>query len=297
MFGSLAEPRSGAAEMPSGIARASDAALQRSIRSKGQLDLAFIQSGTSTVLARRGQAGCLRVHLPRVESQDEMPCPVIINTAGGITGGDRLDQHLSWGQETAAIATTQAAEKVYRSLSSDAVITTELAVERGARAEWLPQETILFDRARLHRETRVVLSEGASFLGVEAVVLGRKAMGEKVRKGLLLDRMQIRRCGRLVYSDVVKLDGDIAARLSSAATGNRASAMAVIILVAEDAATRIDAVRSTLEEALGLTAASTWNGLLAVRLLAPDSETLRHDIALALAPLRGGRSLPRVWRC
>jgi urease accessory protein len=264
------------------------------LRSEGVLDLSFRKRGSTTAIARSYQAGCLRMR--RVE-EDGSPCAVLINTAGGVAEGDRLDQRIAWEEGAAATVTTQAAEKIYRALSAGCAISTKLSVARGAWAEWLPQETILFDRARLRRDAQIVLAEDVTFLGVEAIVLGRAAMGEAVTAGSLRDRMRIWRGGRLIYADSLALEGDIAALMDRAAIGGGARSMAVIVHASAEAAALRDPVREALENAAGLAAASCWNGLLAVRLLASDGEVLRRDIALALSVLRQGRPLPRVWRC
>ena len=269
----------------------------RSLRSQGAVDISFRNREGRSAIDRSFQSGCLRMRLPRAESAGEAPCAVLMNTAGGVAEGDRLDLRVRWGRDTLATVTTQAAEKVYRALAAGCAISTELTVERGARAEWLPQETILFDACRLRRDARIVLEEDVTFLGVEAVVLGRAAMGETMRSGSLRDRMRIWRNGRLIYADTLALDGDIAALTQRAAIGGGARAMAVIVHASDSAAALLDPVRDALADARALAAASSWNGLLAVRLLAPDGETLRHDIALALSALREGRPLPRVWRC
>lgn len=276
-------------------------AVQRSIRSHGVLDIAFRGGHHRHSLARSFQSGCLRLRMPRPEGPEDTPSAVIINTAGGITGGDRLRQSLRWTGGARVAVTTQAAEKVYRALSHAgapaAAIETTLQVERGAHAEWLPQETILFDGSRLRREAQVLLDEDVTFLGVEALVLGRAAMGETLRSASLSDRLRIWRGGRLVYADALMLDGEIDGLMRRAAIGAGARAMAVIVNAAPGAPARIGDVREALAGARGQAAASAWNGLLAVRLLAPDGESLRHDIATALAVLRDGRPLPRVWRC
>jgi urease accessory protein len=269
----------------------------RSLRSQGAVDISFRKREGRSAIDRSFQSGCLRMRLPRADSAGEAPCAVLMNTAGGVAEGDRLDLRVRWGRDTLATVTTQAAEKVYRALAAGCAISTELTVERGARAEWLPQETILFDACRLRRDARIVLEEDVTFLGVEAVVLGRAAMGETMRAGSLRDRMRIWRNGRLIYADTLALDGDIAALTQRAAIGGGARAMAVIVHASDSAAALLDPVRDALADARALAAASSWNGLLAVRLLAPDGETLRHDIALALSALREGRPLPRVWRC
>lgn len=273
------------------------AAVPHSLRSHGVLDLSFRQRGVRSVVDRSYQSGCSRMRLPRGEAADEAPCAVLINTAGGVAEGDQIDQTITWGEDTFVTVTTQAAEKVYRALADGSAINTRLTVERGATAEWLPQETILFDNCRLRRDAQVVLAEDVTFLGVESVVLGRTAMGEDVRQGSLRDRMRIWRNGRLVYADTLALDGDVAALMQRAAIGGGARGMAVIVHASAGAKALLDPVRDALEGAAGLAAASSWNGLLAVRLLAPDGEVLRHDVALALAALREGRPLPRVWRC
>ncbi len=264
------------------------------LRSQGLLDLSFRNREGRTAIDRSYQAGCLRMRAPRGESS---PCAVLINTAGGVAEGDSLDQRIAWGEDTVATVTTQAAEKIYRSLAAGCRISTRLTVARGARAEWLPQETILFDAARLRRDAQIILEDDVTFLGLEAVVLGRTAMGETVRSGSLRDRMRIWRGGRLIYADALALDGDIAALMQRAAIGGSAKGMAVIVHASAGAPALLEPVREAISGAAGLAAASTWNGLLAVRLLAPDGEALRHDIALALAVLREDRPLPRVWRC
>ncbi|HEY0957998.1 MAG TPA: urease accessory protein UreD [Novosphingobium sp.] len=268
-----------------------------SLRSRGDLDLFFCNREGRSRINRAYQSGCLRMRLPRTEAAAERPCAVIINTAGGVAGGDRLDQRIAWGEGAIATVTTQAAEKVYRALAEGAEIATRLEVGAGADAEFIPQETILFDQSRLRRDTQVLLAGNVTFLGLEAVVLGRAAMGETMRRGMLRDRLRIWRGGRLIYADTLTLDGEIDALMRRAAIGDGARGMAVIVHASATAESLRDPVREALENASGLAAASCWNGLLAVRLLAPDGEILRHDIALALGALRQGLPLPRVWRC
>lgn len=280
-----------------GNTQAPDKAVPALLRSSGAVDLAFEQRHGRTRATHTYQAGCLRLRMPRTEHATEAPYAVLINTAGGLAEGDRLDQRIRWGENAVATVATQAAEKVYRALADGSQIHTRLDVERGAHAEWLPQETILFDNARLRRDCRIVLAEDVTFLGVEAIVLGRQAMGENVRSGTLQDRMRIWRNGRLVYADTLSLDGDIARLMQNASVADGARAMAVLVHASDRSASYLEPVREALKGARGLAAASAWNGLLAVRMLAPDAQTLRHDIAAALAVLREGRPLPRVWKC
>lgn len=272
-------------------------AVPHSMRSQGRLDVSFAAKGGLSFVRRSFQSGCLRMRQPRPEGGDIGPAAVLINTSGGLAEGDRLEQSITWESGSAATVTTQAAEKVYRALATGSVIDTRIDVAEGAHAEWLPQETIIFDQARLHREARIMLADGVSFLGLEAVIFGRAAMGERIRGGALSDRMRIFRNGRLIYADALEIAGDVDALMRKSAIADGARAMAVLVHASPEAAGLLSAVRNALGSARGRAAASSWNGLLAVRLLAPDGASLRHDIAAALAVLRGGRPLPRVWRC
>lgn len=269
-------------------------AVPKTLRSQGVLDLSFQRDGAGTAIGRSYQQGCLRM---RRVADGERTCAVVLNTAGGVAEGDVLRQSIAWDEGAIATVTSQAAEKIYRAMSEGSSISTRLTVARGAHAEWLPQETILFDDFRLRREAQILLAEDVTFLGVEALVLGRAAMGETVRSGSLRDRLRIWRNGRLIYADTLALEGDIARLMDRSAVGNGARAMAVIVHASAGAEALRDPLREALADADGIAAASCWNGLLAVRLLAPDSEILRRDIALALSVLRHGRALPRVWRC
>jgi urease accessory protein len=267
-----------------------------SVRSRGIFRVGFARGADRTTVSDFYQSGCLRVRLPRSTAGAD-PCAVMLNSSGGLADGDRLSQNVTWGEGARASVTGAAAEKVYRAMADGARIETRLAVGAAADAEWLPQETILFDRARLTRDTRVTIAGDGAFLGVEAVLLGRMAMGEAMVEGALHDSWRIWREGRLVYADALRLDGPVERRMARAAIGSGARAMAVLIHVSRRAASLLGNVREALAGALGTAAASAWNGMLVVRLLARDGALLRHDMLRALAALRGGLPLPRVWSC
>jgi len=266
------------------------------VRSRGEIRLGFRVQDGRTRIGAGYQGGCLKFRIPRAAPRETV-CAVLLNTSGGLAGGDRLVQRVDWGARSAAILTTQAAEKIYRAVDEPATIETRLHVGEDARAEWLPQESIVFDSARLVRDTQVRLAANADFIGIEAVVLGRTAMDEVVETGLLSDRWRIWREGKLIYADALRLDGRIDEQMRQPAIGAGARAMAVIVVAAPRAASMLAPLRLALEGARGMAAASSWNGMTVARLLADDGAVLRHDVLLALDCLREGRPLPRVWNC
>jgi len=265
-------------------------------RSEGAVALGFDRIDGRTRSMRRYRSGALQLRLPRPARADT-PEAVLINTAGGLTGGDRLAIDVGWGPGADAVVTTQAAEKIYRSAGGDVVVATTLSVGVGAAAEWLPQEAIMFDRARLRRSLVADIAVDARLLAVEAVVFGRTARGESVIEGCIDDALMLRRDGRPVWADRLHLDGSVAATLRRPAIAAGARAVATILLAAPDSAERLGGVRDVLGRIAGRAGASAWDGILVVRLLAPDGATLRHDMMLLLECLRDGAPLPRVWSC
>lgn len=220
-----------------------------------------------------------------------------LNSSGGIAGGDRVSTTLHLREGTQATIASQAAERFYRALPDDGPshVRTHIRVEPGACAEWLPQESILFDQCALDRVLEVDIAEGGWFLGLETLVFGRAAMGETVATAQLADTIRIRHNGRLALHDAIRIQGDVAPALARAAIGNGAAAVATLVLVAPDAAARTDALRDAL--APFDAGASAWDGMLVARIAAPNGASLRAAIIAGLAVLRDGRALPRVWNC
>lgn len=218
---------------------------------------------------------------------------VLLNTAGGVTGGDRFRISAGAGAGTSAVLTTQAAEKAYRSPGDDARIDVRLEAGPGARIAWLPQETILFDGARLARTLTAECADGAETLLCEAVVLGRTASGETVSEGRLADRWRVRRGGRLVYADDLRIEGQVAERLAGQATLAGGMAFASLLLVSDDAESRLEAARDALETSGERAGASAWDGLLSARIVAGDGARLRGALCRVLDAI--GWTAPRSW--
>ena len=246
-----------------------------------------------TRLAEFYQEGCAKIRLP--DTFDHTMEAVLINSSGGLTGGDRLEWTFDSGEETHLTLTTQACEKIYKSSGGTATVDTRIEVRAGACVHWLPQETILFNGAKLDRETVVDLAEGAHFLGLETIVLGRAAMGETVTRLSLRDRRIIRRNGRIEVFDPFRLDDASLARAAGPALLHGARAVAVLILSAPGAEDQLPALRTALTEPDVTAAASALPGRVILRAHAPDAWPLRRQIARLIQILRPG-ALPRVWQ-
>ena len=257
-------------------------------RATGHIALAVATEAGRTRRSRVREAGSLRVRFPNA-APDALEA-VIVNTGGGMTGGDRFAVDISLGEGASLIAGTAAAEKIYRSNGPDAEMDVTLDVGEGARLSWLPQETILFDNARLSRRIDIDLADTASLILAEAVVFGRAAMGEAMNQGFFADRWRLRRSGKLVFADGTRLDGAIAEQLGKPATAAGGIAIATV-LIAPAGEAQLAAVRSL--DFAGEAGISAWNGIALARLCAKDGAALRHDLISILAAL--GTSVPRLW--
>ncbi len=260
-------------------------------RAVGRIALTVAAGAGGSRPARVHESGSLRVRFPHRDGA--ALDAVIVNTGGGMTGGDRFALAVNVGAGADVSVTTAAAEKIYRSLGPDTVLDLNLTVASGGRLTWLPQETILFDRARLRRKIAVDLAPDASLLLAEASIFGRSAMGETVRSGSFSDRWRVRVGGSLVFADAIRLDGAIARSLAApaAAVGGAAVASVLKMPGTEEC---VAAVRALQQDFFGEVGASAWNGLLALRCIATDGAMLRHDLAKVLAALGSG-ALPRLW--
>lgn len=237
------------------------------------------------------QSGALKLLFPR---RDRDIHAIAVNTAGGITGGDRFDLTARAGSNTQLTISTQAAERIYRAHPGQTGrVRTGLVAEEGASLIWAPQETIVFDHAALHRQLDVDLAETARFVMVEPMLFGRTAMGETISHARIDDRIAIRRAGRMIYRDGLHLWGDVAAQLDRPAVGDGARAMASLVLAAADASGHIGPVRNLIQGQGG--ASLIADDLLAVRLLAKDGFDLRRTL-VPILDLLTKHTLPQSWR-
>ena len=259
-------------------------------RSHGEALVELAAVGGKTRLVRLRQKGSAKVILPHVGAVPEV---VFLNTSGGLTGGDTLSFALSLCEGGRAVATTQTAERGYRAGAGCARVTVDMSVGAGGWLDWLPQETILFDASALERRTTIDLAPGAGCLALEAVVLGRPAMGEVVARVMLHDTRTIRRDGVPVVLEPLMLN-DSVLQAGSAVLGG-AKAFASLIMVGQAAEAMLLAARAVLDEPGVDAAASAWDDKLSVRMMAVDGWPLRQQIRRLLAAIRTA-PLPRVWQ-
>jgi urease accessory protein len=260
-------------------------------RARGRVSLALAATPGGVRRTANREEGSLRVRFPGACA--DAPEAVLVNTAGGIAGGDHFAVDLALDAGARLVVTTAAAEKIYRSLGSEARVEVTATLAAGAELTWLPQETILFDRARLARTITIALVPGAKLLLAETVVFGRAAMGETVQEGSFADRWRIRCDGRLIFAENFRLDGAVGARLNEAAVAGGRTALGTVLMAPGDDAAAA-AVRAASGAFRGEVGVSAWNGIALARLAAQDGATLRHDLVVLLSAL-GRRAPPRIW--
>lgn len=247
------------------------------------------------------QSDPVRVLFP-TPPRGEILTAVFVTTSGGLVGGDLIELSGTADKDAIVQMIAQAAEKVYRSTGADSRIDVTLDAASGSWLEWLPQETIIFDGARLHRRTRAEVAPGGRLLAGEILVLGRGAMGETVHTGMVRDDWEVHRDGRLTWADALLLEDNIRETVNHPAGLNGALAVATIVYVADDAGDYLETARKLLDTAPDgvRTGATVVNGQLLVRLMAEDPHPLRGSFGDFWAGFRHAAAglpaaLPRLW--
>lgn len=268
------------------------ALISQRVNGLGRLSVHFKDGRTR--LDRLYQEGAAKLRMPR-KGGDPLEA-ILINTAGGLTGGDRLQWEVALQENARALVTTQACERIYRTSGGEARIATRLKAAKGTYLAWLPQETILFDRSALSRSLDVELQEGAEALLVETTIFGRLAMGEQIEQASFKDRWRVTVGGHLVHAEQFSIGPDVTAQLKARAVTNGAAAIATVLLISDRVEKLLDAARQAIGDDGG---ASVWQvgttKKLTARLYAPDSYTLRKRLEPLLSLLNEKAGLPEIW--
>jgi len=272
-------------------------------RTRGTGRLSVKMSAGESRIDRLFQDGSARIRIPRVPRGSPLEA-VLINTAGGLTGGDRMDWSFEAGEGASMTLATQACEKTYKAHgATEARVSVQLKLNAESALAWLPQETILFDRARLTRSIEVDMAAGSRLLMVEPLVFGRLAMKESVTEGHFRDRWRVRLDGHLVHAENMRLGPDIADALDRMAVASGGLAMATVLMIAPEAEARLSAVRQLIGNsggasflvARGLQAKMPETGKLLARIVARDSYELRKVLVPLIRLLNPAGGMPKVW--
>jgi urease accessory protein len=277
--------------------RPSDRDLQRA---NGSGRVVLSGSGGGNQIVDLFQRSPIRFMFPTTDS-GAIKEAVLINTAGGVAGGDRYESAVTALADAAIVVTSQAAEKIYSALDEPAHIATRLKACKGAKLAWLPQETIIFNWARLNRETEIDVCSGAELLALEWLIFGRAAHGEELLGGEIKDSWRVKRDGQLVWADCFRATAEIFPHLRRKALLANFKAIGTLIYFGP--------INGDLELLHGILltldcycAATTVGDLTIIRFAAAVS----YDLRLALRNFlrRFGETLgpgpfrvPKMWMC
>ena len=270
-------------------------------RAEGACRIVVGGSGKGARIMDLYQKCPLRVLFPRT-GDDRAQEAVLVNTSGGVAGGDRLQSTVTALAGASIVVTTQAAEKIYRALDESAHITTKLNVGNAAKLAWLPQETIVFNHARLYRRTEIELSPGSELLALECLVLGRAARGEKLSAGAIIDTWQVRKNGRLHWGDTFRLTDEVFPHLSRKALLWDSTALATLLYFGPGLEERLQSIRDQAVSFDCHCGATLVGGMVVARLAARSSFELKtalrnllQELDKELAP--GPFRVPKMWSC
>lgn len=268
-------------------------------RSHGSASVSIKKTERGNRLAHLYQKGCAKVRLPKTYDQEHVEA-VMINTSGGMTGADELSWQFTALQNSGLTVTTQACERVYRSVEGYAKIGVDLLAEKNSTLFWMPQETILYEHSKAHRKIRVRMDDNARVLIVEPLIMGRTAMGESLSDISFLDNWTIAHEDQMVHMEATRFCGDIFELQKSPARLDGNIAIATVLLLGSGSASDLEAqllkVRSLCSSQA---AASFWKvgqtGKLIVRIVANDGYELRKTLIPIVQVLANDATLPKCW--
>ena len=280
-----------------GTKNASDRHLQRA---EGICRIVVGGSGKGNRIMDVYQKSPVRVLFPTIDERAQEA--VLVNTSGGVAGGDTLQLSVTAAGGASIAVTTQAAEKIYRALDESAHITTKLYVANRAKLAWLPQETIVFNHARLCRRTEIEISPESELLALECLVLGRTARGEKLSAGAISDTWQVRKDGQLQWADTFRLTDKAFSDASRKALLWDSTALATLLYFGPKLEDRLQFIRNQAVSVDCHFGATQVNGIVVARLAARSSFELKaavrnllQELGTELGP--GPFRVPKMWSC
>jgi urease accessory protein len=270
-------------------------------RAEGSCRIVLGGSEKGTRIMDVYQKSPIRVLFPRT-SGSRVEEAVLVNTSGGVAGGDRLETNVTAMEDASIAVTTQAAEKVYRALKESAHILTTLKTRDTAKLAWLPQETIVFNRARVSRETHLEVTSGTELLALEWLVLGRAAHGEKLSAGTITDRWRVVKDGRLVWADSFRITDEVVPHLCRKALLSGCTAVATLVYFGTELGANLKLVRDLASPLECHCAATMVGGLVVARFAARTSNDLSTALRNVLQQFgnrlaQGPFHVPRMWSC
>lgn len=287
-----------AVEAPVHTQKSSDKQLQRA---NGSCRIVVAGAGKGNRIVDLYQQSPMRVVFPRTDG-DRSQEAVLVNTSGGVAGGDHLQLNVTALSGASIVVTTQAAEKIYRALDEAAHVTTQLNVGDGAKLAWLPQETILFNRVRLSRRIEIEISPGSELLALECLVLGRAAHGEKLSAGAIVDTWQVRKNGRLQWGDTFRLTDEVFSQITRKALLSDSTALATLLYFGSNLEGWREFIRAHSVSFDCQCGATLVGGIVVARMAARSSFELKaflhnllHKLGKAFA--YGPFGVPKMWSC
>lgn len=280
------------AACPSESVRPSPPDPLRQVRAVAGVRVAVRHDGAATGLDVLHETGGYRLKFPE-RSGDTLEA-VIVNTGGGVAGGDRVSIVAQAGAGARISLTTATAERFYRSSAAPSVVEVHLEAGEGALVACLPQASVLFSGCNVQRSIVADLAADATLIVAETVVFGRAASGEQMTQGRFRDQWRVHRAGRLVFADATCVEGDIRGQLSRPAVSAGAAIATLLVCVAPDAESRRDPVRSALAARPMTAGVSAWNGMLVARMLCDRLDVAASGLRGAVAALNLC-PLPKAW--
>jgi len=270
-------------------------------RANGAGRIVLTGSTNGTRISEVYQKFPIGLMFPRI-GDDLVTEAVIINSSGGIAGGDRLEIEVTALDNASVVVTTQAAEKIYRALDRPARVATKLKVCGTAKLAWLPQETIVFNQARIRRQTEIDLCSGAELMALEWLVFGRAARGEEVVGGHISDSWHIKRDGRLIWADSFRVSDEVFAQLHRKALLSNWKAVGTLIYFGPSLDTRLGILREIAASLDCRCAATIVGAIIVVRVAAAASADLRRGLRSLLEQFSrelgaGPFGVPKMWSC